>query len=379
MDSESDWDNCSVFSIALSLSSYDDCDEAVYLDSLLSYRSWPEDIESSYYDHCDSLSFTSDTLLAMEVEKDDDCISWKFAPYRDLRSAARSQRPRKRQDRRRCHSCRCRKQGQAEADIRNMRAKREIERCAVAEAQRDSFDGSYCHMQWDIHLPEENDEMTMELNEIERYIYHNQNAHVFESPEPYGEVGEDFSTWCQRRINEMRSVKEARIRANLPSVAKPMIWHRKTDGGYLMRFDIYTGDETTTTLPTNAYDALGHELLRNISTPTPHQLRKQPIEGFRWFGEYEWEWYREEYGIWKIRYWGPYHESKHVDADECEGCDGGRRIVGKECICGGTGSKPDPDEAQRCSLLEWIGEKGRDLVSADEKLVYFLHDRQLLN
>lgn len=53
--------------------------------------------------------------------------------YRDIRSAARSRRPRKRQDRRRCHSYRCRKEGQAYADMLNTKAKREIERSAVID------------------------------------------------------------------------------------------------------------------------------------------------------------------------------------------------------------------------------------------------------
>lgn len=388
MDSDSNWDDCSVFSLSPSLSSYDDCDESIYSYSShwsLDYWTWPADAEVDYCSCCGNLPY--DTLLAIHCEKDNDYTSWKFAPYRDLRSAARSQRPRKRQDRRMCHSYKCRKQGQAYADQRNIKSKREIKKYAVRENQKESIkwtkDGrvaTYRHMEWDIHEPEEFDEEIMEMSETEQYTIFNHHADVFESPEPYTEVGEDFSTWCQRRIAEMRAVKESRIHAKLPATVKPMIWHRKQDGNYLRRYDIYCGDETTTTLPTNAYDAYGHELLRGILTPSRWWMRKhtvsqaslfQPINGFRWFGEYEWCWYRDETGNWEIGYGGNYYNSRHVKADACPYCCGGleERIVGagEECCCGGSGRKQGPEEVQRCWIVEWVGEEGREIVRRDEQ------------
>lgn len=386
MDSGSDWDNCSVFSFSPSLSSYDDCDESIYSWPSFDYFEYPDDHIKLYYCPCCGPPLPQDELLAQHFEKEDNYSSWKFAPYRDLRSAARSRRPRKRQDRRMCNSYQCRKQGQAWADTRNTKAKREIKRFAVLESQKESIqwtsDGriaTYRHNEWDIHQPEELDDEIDSMNDIERYSIFHQQADIFESPETYIEVGEDFSTWCQRRIGEMRSVKEARLRSSSPPTTKPMIWHRKRDGGYLRRYNIYTGDKSTTTLPTNAYDALGHELLHSILTPSRWWKRKQtipqaslfqPVNGFRWFGEYEWEWYRDASGGWEIGcgrlYNGQRH--RHTPVDKCPYCCGEEIKVGEECCCGGNGIKPAPEERQSCWLLEWVGEEGREIVRREQQL-----------
>jgi hypothetical protein len=90
------------------------------------------------------------------------------------------------------------------------------------------------------------------------------------------------------------------------------------------QYNIYIGNETTT-LPTNAYDALGHELLRSISIPA-RWLRKRATMTFAplfrvpmsysWFGEYEWEWYRNESGCWEIENIGrSYDVVKKVSED----------------------------------------------------------------
>ncbi|OAK97525.1 hypothetical protein IQ06DRAFT_327882 [Phaeosphaeriaceae sp. SRC1lsM3a] len=374
MSSESEWDACSVSS---SLSSYDDCDASVYSWSSLGYSyPWADSFDLSYCPCCGP-PIPKDELFAQHCEKEGDYIGWKFAPYRDFRSAARSRR-RKRQDRRMCHSYRCRKEGQAYADTRNTKEKREIKRLATSENQKESIswtsDGRlarYSTLEWDIHQPEELDQDLEYMDDIERYKVFHQHAEIFESTEAYLEVGEDFSTWCQRRINEMRSVKEARIQYNLPATAKPMVWQRKSDGGYLRQYNVYTGDASTTTLPTNAYDALGHMLLRNILTPSRWWRRRrlvrqaslfQPINGFRWFGEYEWEWYRNAAGCWKVGYGGPYNGPPYIFSDECPYCRSEEKNAAEECCCGGTGIKPGPEEVQRCSLVEWVGEEGREIM-----------------
>lgn len=110
-------------------------------------------------------------------------------------------------------------------------------------------------------------EMRRWYDDVERYTHFGHDAEIFESEEPYKEVGEGFSTWCQRRIEEMRCVKEGRLRSRKPQVVKQRALKSMVYRDRTRPYDVYIGDETSTTLPTNAYDALGHELLRSISMP----------------------------------------------------------------------------------------------------------------
>ncbi|KAH7390789.1 hypothetical protein DE146DRAFT_143034 [Phaeosphaeria sp. MPI-PUGE-AT-0046c] len=371
MDSDSDWDNCSVFSRPSSLSSYDDCDASVYSYSSLDYFGYDSDIDL-YYCPCCGPPIPRDTLLAEHFERDDNDRSWKFAPYRDLRSAARSRR-RKRQDRRMCHSYKCRKEGQAYADTRNTKAKREIKRFAALENQEGVLwqtpiwtPTGFNWIEWDIHQPDEDNQFFENMHDIERYSILHRDASIFESPQPFIEVGETFSTWCQRRINEMRNVQESRLRAGTQATLKPMLWRRKYNRRYLKQYDIFTGDATTTTLPTNAYDALGHELMRSVLTPTRSALFKS-VTGFQWFGEYEWEWYRNAWGVWKIRYAGP-HNGLHYDlAIECPFCWGQDQSMIQECCRVQSEIEMAWEEGQRCSLVEWVGTEGRELILREEQ------------
>jgi hypothetical protein len=201
-----------------------------------------------------------------------------FEPYRDFRSVGRAkQRERRsREDKSsRCNSYKGRKREQAWRRMINKRAKREKVRFAILESQKEvvcftrNFQPTkHKVLAWDIKLPEELDEWVMNMNDdLVRYIVLHQDADTFESPKSYLQVGEDFATWCQRRIAEMRNVKESRIRRNAPTSFRPTVWESKMEHRHGKRYNVYTGEVNITTLPTNSYDALGHELLRSALTP----------------------------------------------------------------------------------------------------------------
>jgi hypothetical protein len=323
-----------------------------------------------YFNHADSLINTECTLCNGEyhqdvIEANREEVSWIFEPYRDFRSAARA----KQRERRRhkgqyvdLNSFIGRMQAQAQWRAENKRAKREITRFAILESQRYvqsctlSFEPTkHKVVDWDLHPSIEHDEWLMYTDDLARYQLLYQNADVFESTEPYIEVGENFATWGQRRIAEMRSVKESRIRRNAPLTSKPMLWQDKMDYRQGMRYTIYTGDASTTTLPTNAYDALGHKLLRFVLDPGEWWVERRRrsgkppfrvIKSYVWFGEYEWHWHQNLSGCWEI-------------------------ARGWECTVKNAqvGVTPAPEEMQRCSLAEWVGEEGREIVLREEAMV----------
>jgi hypothetical protein len=298
------------------------------------------------------------------IESNRNIDSWMFEPYHDFRSAGRAkQRERRgREDTgNRVNGYRCRKQQQTENRRDNKRSKREITRFAVQESQEVVQWFYPALVDWDTKLPEELDEWITDMDDLTRYQVLHQDAETFESSEPYLEVGENFTTWCQRRINEMRSVKESRIRLDAPLTFQPMVRQDKMDHRYRGQYCVYTGDATTTTLPTTVYDALGHELLRCVLSPgrwwvKQCQRRNKPpfraIENNGWFGEYEWHWHQNLSGCWEIGRGG-----------SCTSHEGG---VSCAAIEGGVVVTPAPEEMQRCSLLEWVGEKGREIVSRQE-------------
>jgi hypothetical protein len=321
-----------------------------------------------------------DDCIAEAQSLHDDTTSHFFTPYRDLRSAARTKR-RKRQDRRRCHSYRCRKQSQAEAATAHLKSKRMILRTEILESQnelccytRGFFPAKHRVIEWDTSIHSDLDAEIASMDDIERYQEFHQGADVFESPLPFIEVGEDFTTWCLRRIAEMRAVKEFRLARGTPQHVKPAIWQRKRDARSRKQIVVYIGDETSTTLPTNAYNALGHELLRSVLAPKNwwHRQRMSNAEllhgkgGYRWFGEYTWQWYRNGSGCWELGYGGEYW------CEECGGMSWSAKH--KECVEREREIGPAPEEAQRCCLVEWVGREGRDLILREERDAMFRED-----
>lgn len=261
----------------------------------------------------------------------------------------------------------------------NKRAKRQKLRDAVNESEKvvpcytRNYDKSPKHhfVEWDVQIPEELDAWVADIHDdVVRYTMLHQNADIFESTESYTEIGENFAAWAQRRIAEMRGVKESRIRRSPTPLRKPAIWKDVKDATLIGRadgYDVFTGDATTTTLPTNEDDARGHKLLKSILAPSGKAgLRR--IDGYEWFGEYEWAWHRNISGCWELGY---------ADCTKREGCWEFEPIPCPHCCaeswgmffgcyCRDFGSEPAPDEVQRCALVEWVDMAGQDIILEEE-------------
>ncbi|KAH8722374.1 hypothetical protein GQ44DRAFT_711961 [Phaeosphaeriaceae sp. PMI808] len=318
-----------------------------------------------------------DEMIAQAVQD-----SLNFQPYRDLRSVAR-ERQRQRTIREnksgRCNSYKCRKQGQTDQRTRNKRAKREKLKLAVEESQlvvacytRNLEPKKHKIIAWDVRLPEELDEVVLNMSDdVVRYVTFRQGAGVFESVGPYTNAGENFATWAQRRIAEMRSVKETRLRLGQPLSQTVLRWKRKKDQGHIEQFDIYTGDANTTTLPTNAYDANGHALLQRALAP--HGSNGLcPIDGYRWFGECQWAWHRNMSGCWELGYAGCSQREGDWENEPipCPHCCADSWGMFYGCYCREFGTEPAPEETQRCVLLEWVGREGRKIILSEEEGMY---------
>ncbi|KAJ4350400.1 uncharacterized protein N0V89_009021 [Didymosphaeria variabile] len=127
--------------------------------------------------------------------------------------------------------------------------------------------------------------------------------------ESWKELGETFSKWGQRRINEMRQVKEDRLRAKLASTStaqSPSTEGRVDDCQDLAST---TGEHKTalkTTLPTTPSDIRGHERLAGVVRPRSRRKSdKIPhiIHDYGFFDEYEWYWHRNLNGCFELTSW----------------------------------------------------------------------------
>ncbi|KAH4208508.1 hypothetical protein HBH98_197460 [Parastagonospora nodorum] len=290
--------------------------------------------------------------------------------HSDFRASSRDkQRERKSRPKRGCNSYKCRKSGQTQQRTKNRKKKAENVRFAVRESQKEvpcytrGFFRRTKHqfVEWDFPREEELDPWVHDMPDaMIRYITVQHGADAFESAEPYVEFGENFSLWCQRRIAEMRAVKENRIRRGEPESFKPTLWERRHDWRHYKGYDIYCGDESTTTQPTNVYDALGHALLRSILSPAnwyqkPMRLTNaslfRPNTDYQWFGEFAWAWHRNGSGCWEVGY-----------DDYCD--EGPDMFYG--CFCRQSTCVPALDEKQGCSLVEWIADEGRKIFMLEE-------------
>lgn len=347
--------------------------------SQLRYYYTPGAIEGLIYCLCCGPFHSVDDLIAEYQELSNfPTGDWTTQEHRDMRSAARARkRARKiRENKSSCNSYRCRRQRQTER--RTTRKKKTAEDLKFALRESQSIEPCYTRsffrrtkhhfLAWDTPHAEPTHSWVPETtDDIVRHLTLHRGAPVPEHHAPYLETGEFFAAWCQRRIAEMRAVKEDRLRRGAPSTRAPLVLRRVREWRFLKRFDVYTGDAGSTTLPTNAYDALGHELLRSILTP--HRWWRKPqrvsnaslfraVNGFRWFGEFEWEWYRNASGCWEIGYGGT-----------CGGFggDGDEALGDCACCCVDGGYAPAPDEVQRCCLVEWVGEESREIMMLEEE------------
>ena len=166
------------------------------------------------------------------------------------------------------------------------------------------------------------------------------------------EVGETFEVWCRRRINEMRAVKESRLRAKL-TARKPSstmvtsgtprfnIDDDEDEGYHSSTFTSPSIVTPTTTLPTTQNDIEGHTLLSNFLSLSTRYLAERDQTDYSWFGEYAWYWHRNETGRWVVHDWPCGEDNLSCFCEqwsgiEWEGWDpeGGRRVWLAELLVG---------------------------------------------
>jgi hypothetical protein len=191
--------------------------------------------------------------------------AWMFEPYRDFRSAGRAkQRERTcRENKSDRHGFRSRMQWQSDCRRDNKRRKKALTKTAKWESQKEGYVG--CRVvEWDIHLPEELDQLFQEIDHLRHYEDLDQYASTFESAEPYTKFGELFAPSAQRRIADMQGVQESQIRGNASRPSEPMVLQDMLGYRHERADKIYIGNAVATTLSTNSYDTLGSELLRRM-------------------------------------------------------------------------------------------------------------------
>jgi hypothetical protein len=167
------------------------------------------------------------------------------------------------------------------------------------------------------------------------------------------EIGETFERWCRRRIDEMRAVKEARlrVRAKLPARKPPPTPSQSTSFTPQVSYDAdddegyYSSSSSSapkTTLPTTLYDAHGHTLLKSFLGLPTWYLAQRDQDDYSWFEEYSWYWHRNEMGCWYILDWQCGEDNSLCFCDEWKdekwkGWDpeGGRRVWLAEYLAGG--------------------------------------------
>ncbi|KAK7183723.1 hypothetical protein DPSP01_004357 [Paraphaeosphaeria sporulosa] len=296
-------------------------------------------------------------------------------PYRDLRSAsyARKRSFKKSKPRPRTRGIAGRKWEHAYCRRENKRNKKETLRFEIYANQRrekvhwwsSENQNSIEFVIWDMNLEEDFDQYIAAMwDGVVGYEVLHKHAEVFENSELYTETGETVSVWAQRRIAEMRAVKDTQTRTQ----AAP----RRTRIG-VGRFDyqINCGSPLTTKLSTNAYAAYGHTQLRAALT-RPTQARQMArfnlkippsprIHNYNWFGEYTWRWHRKASGCWQMGYGdcGNF-------AMPCPCSESGCFCYFLRCYCEKFEGQVVPEEQQRYSLLEWAGAEGSRFIEADK-------------
>ncbi|PVI01014.1 hypothetical protein DM02DRAFT_613970 [Periconia macrospinosa] len=366
------------------------------------WTSTTDDLEAAYTESLDLVSY-----FALESHLNAGGRS-STHPFKDLRSAARV-RNRERNIHnfhRRCKSWQCRKSKQAESRHTHKVIKKTLLRSAISDVQT-TVRGHICPwiqgpskpdlIVWDANPEAEFEDMSRQIGNgaVERYNEFGENAAVFEGKSPSEFDGETFVDWAQRRISEMRAVKERRI---LDPKSRPALLGRtlyQYRRGYSFhpfhplydrrqKIPVYIGTPLTTTLPTNSYDAHGHALLRQTLTISKWWLHRcrmtntnphREISYSRWFGEYSWDWHRNRSGCWELGYGGCSEGERDV-------WDGGPIIspsyygyyhdYGSPCWCDKFVDEEGemrgaPEDGESCCLLEWVDWEGRRIVREEEK------------
>jgi hypothetical protein len=165
---------------------------------------------------------------------------------------------------------------------------------------------------------------------------------------------EDFGVWARRRIEEMRRVKEDRLRSTSAPVSR-------TPASLSL----------ATTLPIEKSDIYAHYLLSSALSLSKHEknyLRSKHIplfpviHGFAWFGEYSWAWHRNASGCWEVGYAGC-----GACAFPCSCCCAGNGSMYYGCACEEWRGVVAPEETQRCALVEWVVGELWDVMLAEEE------------
>jgi hypothetical protein len=159
---------------------------------------------------------------------------------------------------------------------------------------------------------------------------------------------DDFGAWGRRRIMEMRAVKEERMQRQSLSLAPTRV--------------------LGTTLPTTPSDIHHHALLAEVLTPNKFLLfasrwNKTPpfpiIDGFYWFGEFEWAWHRNASGCWE------FGGQCGGGALPCPCCNMGNGSMAYPCSCEQFAGTVAPEDTQRCGLVEWASSSLMEVILED--------------
>ena len=178
-------------------------------------------------------------------------------------------------------------------------------------------------------------------------------------------VGETFEMWCQRRISEMRAVKEERLRAKLSasqhsSTSTPNVDPDEDEGYHSSTPSSSTPQGTT--LPTTPYDTRGHTLLKEfVARPLWYLRDWHSPDDYTWFDEYAWYWHRNETGCWYALDWPCGGENEKCfcerwNGEEWEGWDpeGAREVWLAECVVGERWEGLWDEEAERKEDVEEV-------------------------
>jgi hypothetical protein len=238
-------------------------------DCLSSYSDLYDDFDfwaySGHYNYDSQMECCICNPKLFDSSYAEDEVAWMFEPYRDFRSAGRAkQRERTcRENKSDRHGFRSRMQWQSDCRRDNKHRKKALIKIAKWESQKEGYGG--CRVvEWDIRLPEELDQLFKEIDHLKHRENLDQYASTFESAAPCTKVGKPLVAWARRRIAEMQSVKESRMQRNPARTFKPMVLQGKLDYKHERGDKIYIGNAVTTNLSKNSYDALGYELLRCV-------------------------------------------------------------------------------------------------------------------
>lgn len=205
----------------------------------------------------------------------------------------------------------------------------------------------------DLYATERFEEELSYMDEIVLYEHFGKNKDIIEGRDQTRQEG--FSEWGQRRINEMRAVKEARLRAKLSNTAPEY------------------NNGPSSTLPFRPDDIEGHGLLTyilsdaNVNVAHCRRVKQPPfprIYNFAWFGEYKWQWHRNESGCWILGY----ADACDSDSFPCPCCCSWGGSMYFPCSCKDFGDQPAPEEMQRCALVEWVQGRLWDTMMEDESV-----------